>query len=39
MNDVARKASDAPGDARAYRLEDQVGHILRRAHQRASAIF
>ncbi len=39
MNDVARKASDAPGDARAYRLEDQVGHILRRAHQRASVIF
>ena len=22
-----------------YRLEDQVGHILRRAHQRATAIF
>lgn len=23
----------------AYRLEDQVGHLLRRAHQRATAIF
>lgn len=22
-----------------YRLEDQVGHILRRAHQRATAVF
>ncbi len=24
---------------RSYRLEDQVGHLLRRAHQRATAIF
>lgn len=24
---------------RAYRLEEQVGHLIRRAHQRASAIF
>jgi DNA-binding MarR family transcriptional regulator len=23
----------------AYRLEDQVGHLLRRAHQRATAVF
>ncbi|MDP6475660.1 MAG: MarR family winged helix-turn-helix transcriptional regulator [Alphaproteobacteria bacterium] len=23
----------------SYRLEDQVGHLLRRAHQRATAIF
>lgn len=30
----------APGaDDPPYRLEDQVGHILRRAHQRATAIF
>ena len=25
--------------AGAYRLEEQVGHLLRRAHQRATAIF
>ena len=25
--------------AAPYRLEDQVGHLLRRAHQRATAIF
>jgi DNA-binding MarR family transcriptional regulator len=25
--------------ATAYRVEDQVGHLLRRAHQRATAIF
>ncbi|WP_421996669.1 MarR family winged helix-turn-helix transcriptional regulator [Reyranella sp.] len=25
--------------ARRYRIEDQVGYLLRRAHQRASAIF
>ncbi len=31
MDDAVRKAP--------YRLEDQVGHVLRRAHQRASAIF
>lgn len=30
----------APEDAAAdYVLEDQIGHLLRRAHQRASAIF
>ena len=27
------------GNDRDYRLEMQIGHILRRAHQRASAIF
>ena len=27
------------GAAAPYRLEDQVGHLLRRAHQRATAIF
>jgi DNA-binding MarR family transcriptional regulator len=30
------KRSSEPGD---YVLEEQVGHLLRRAHQRASAIF
>jgi DNA-binding MarR family transcriptional regulator len=30
--------ADAEPDA-PYRLEDQVGHLLRRAHQRASAVF
>jgi DNA-binding MarR family transcriptional regulator len=29
----------APGAPAAYVLEKQVGHLLRRAHQRASAIF
>ena len=33
----AKKATS--GDEKAYRLEDQVGHLLRRAHQRATAIF
>ena len=28
-----------PGAARAYRVEEQIGHLIRRAHQRASAIF
>jgi len=31
-----KTAGDVGGD---YVLEDQVGHMLRRAHQRASAIF
>lgn len=33
--------SNIPDDpeAEGYVLEDQVGHLLRRAHQRASAIF
>src|SRR4051812_33153394 len=35
-----RRAPDArPGDAADYRLEEQVGHLLRRAHQRHTAIF
>jgi len=33
---VARPPQDSPGE---YVLEDQIGHLLRRAHQRASAIF
>jgi DNA-binding MarR family transcriptional regulator len=43
MRNVAKKqqepkaaASSAP---RPYRIEEQVGYLLRRAHQRASAIF
>ncbi|GJD52858.1 HTH-type transcriptional repressor NicR [Methylobacterium crusticola] len=28
-----------PEAVRGYRLEDQVGYLIRRAHQRASAIF
>lgn len=34
----AGRAQDAPTPD-DYVLEDQIGHILRRAHQRASAIF
>jgi MarR family transcriptional regulator, lower aerobic nicotinate degradation pathway regulator len=29
----------APGAASRYRLEEQVGHLLRRAHQRHTALF
>lgn len=42
MRNIARKqvepkvATNAP---RPYRIEDQVGYLLRRAHQRASSIF
>src|SRR5204863_1161353 len=42
MRDVARKQSEPKAAAsapRPYRIEDQVGYLLRRAHQRASAIF
>lgn len=35
----ARKQSTVDEDAQAYRLEQQIGYLLRRAHQRASAIF
>jgi DNA-binding MarR family transcriptional regulator len=28
-----------PEAVRAYRLEEQIGYLIRRAHQRASAIF
>lgn len=34
-----RKKSPQGADAPAYRLEHQIGYVLRRAHQRASAIF
>ncbi len=36
---MAVKTAKGPGDTGTYILEDQVGHLLRRAHQRASAIF
>jgi DNA-binding MarR family transcriptional regulator len=42
MRNVARKQIEpkAAGNApRPYRIEDQIGYLLRRAHQRASAIF
>lgn len=39
MDDAVRKAPAAPRGETPYRLDDQVGHVLRRAHQRASAIF
>ncbi|MCZ6858805.1 MAG: MarR family transcriptional regulator [Alphaproteobacteria bacterium] len=35
----ASKQSTIDGDAPTYRLEHQIGHLLRRSHQRASAIF
>ena len=39
---AASEARATPGGTvagRHYRLEDQVGHLLRRAHQRASVLF
>jgi MarR family transcriptional regulator, lower aerobic nicotinate degradation pathway regulator len=43
MRNVAKKQQEprsASGpSARPYRIEDQIGYLLRRAHQRASAIF
>ena len=42
-SNVARKQQEtksaASPTARAYRIEEQIGYLLRRAHQRASAIF
>lgn len=35
-DNVTKNQQSAPGD---YVLEDQIGHLLRRAHQRATAIF
>ncbi len=35
----ARNQSTIDDDAQAYRLEHQIGYVLRRANQRASAIF
>ena len=42
MRNVAKKQSEPKAAAsapRPYRIEDQIGYLLRRAHQRASAIF
>ena len=42
MRNVAKKQSEPKATAsapRSYRIEDQIGYLLRRAHQRASAIF
>ena len=42
MRNVAKKQGEpkaAPNAPRPYRIEDQVGYLLRRAHQRASSIF
>ena len=36
---MAGQTANEPGHAGEYVLEEQVGHLLRRAHQRASAIF
>ena len=36
---MAARSVKEHGSAGEYVLEDQVGHLLRRAHQRASAIF
>ena len=42
MRNVAKKQSEpkaASSTPRPYRIEDQIGYLLRRAHQRASSIF
>jgi DNA-binding MarR family transcriptional regulator len=42
LRNVAKKQSEPKGATNAprpYRIEDQIGYLLRRAHQRASAIF
>ncbi|SKA12744.1 DNA-binding transcriptional regulator, MarR family [Enhydrobacter aerosaccus] len=42
MRNVAKKQQEpkaAAGPSRPYRIEEQIGYLLRRAHQRASAIF
>lgn len=36
---MTAKQVRTPGDDNGYVLEDQVGHLLRRAHQRHTAIF
>src|SRR4029077_5340967 len=42
-SNVARKQQEpksaASPTSRSYRIEEQIGYLLRRAHQRASAIF
>ena len=43
MRNVAKKQQEPKvvpsASTRPYRIEEQVGYLLRRAHQRASAIF
>lgn len=43
MRNVAKKQPEAKAASspltRPYRIEEQIGYLLRRAHQRASAIF
>ncbi|MFQ5785198.1 MAG: MarR family transcriptional regulator [Alphaproteobacteria bacterium] len=39
MAGARSRRPDESGDGRRYVLEDQVGHLLRRAHQRATAVF
>jgi DNA-binding MarR family transcriptional regulator len=42
MRNVAKKQTEPKAAANAprpYRIEEQVGYLLRRAHQRASSIF
>src|SRR5436190_1634624 len=42
MRNVAQKQGElkaAANASRPYRIEEQVGYLLRRAHQRASSIF
>ena len=43
MRNVAKKQQEPKAAAnlaqRPYRIEEQIGYLLRRAHQRASAIF
>lgn len=42
MRNVAKKQNEpkaTTSSPRPYRIEDQIGYLLRRAHQRASAIF
>ena len=36
---AARPLNKSPGSENGYLLEEQVGHLLRRAHQRATSIF
>ncbi|MFI5034243.1 MAG: hypothetical protein ACHQPH_26455 [Reyranellales bacterium] len=42
MRNVAKKQSEPKGATNAprpYRIEDQIGYLLRRAHQRAAAML
>ncbi len=39
MTDISTEAGPRRAGANDYRLEEQIGFLLRRAHQRATAIF